>query len=116
MVCNGICVIHLVKACNGIEQVERLLFSYKNHPDCSNHDFLFILNGFGENEISFVIESLTNQDNHPRMCVPAGGCDIVLYLASVQTVENKYISFFNSFSEILDDNSGGKLFVLEDVG
>ena len=103
MDCKNICVVHLVRACNGIEPLRRFLTSYQNHPAGLKHDLLFVLKGFERNEITFEIDSLLNSCNHQRMTVTDEGYDIGSYIAAAQMLENKYLCFFNSFSEILED-------------
>jgi hypothetical protein len=103
MYCNEICVIHLIRACNGIEPLQNFLISYKNHPTGLKHDLFFILKGFSENEITSEMESLLNQHNHERMSVPDEGYDIDSYIAAARVLKNKFLCFFNSFSEILED-------------
>jgi hypothetical protein len=105
-----ICVIHLVRASNGIGPLKRFLTSYRSHTAGLEHDLFFILKGFGENEISFEIETLLNQYEHHRMDVPDEGYDIGSYIAAAQLLENKFLCFLNSFSEILDDNWLEKLY------
>jgi hypothetical protein len=110
MVNTDICVVHLIRAYNGIETLERFLNSYDYYPAGLKHDLLFILKGFGESEITFELESLLNQYNHQRMNVPDEGYDIDSYVAAARLLENKYLCFLNSFSEILNDNWLEKLF------
>jgi hypothetical protein len=38
MGCNEVCVVHLVRACNGIEPLKRFLTSYTQHPAGMKHD------------------------------------------------------------------------------
>ncbi len=103
MRCNDICVIYLVRASNGIEPLKRFLTSYKSHSAGLEHELLFILKGFTENGISPEIESLLNQYEHQRINVPDEGYDIGSYIVAAQLLENKFLCFFNSFSEILGD-------------
>jgi|WetSurMetagenome_2_1015567.scaffolds.fasta_scaffold241242_2 hypothetical protein len=107
---NDICVVHLIRACNGIEPLKRFLISYEHHPSGLEHDLIFILKGFKESEIPVEIDSLLNQFNHQRINVPDEGYDIGSYMTAAQVLENKYLCFFNSFSEILGDNWLEKLF------
>jgi len=104
MNCNVICVIHLVRACNEIESLKRFLTSYKYNSAGLEHDLFFILKGFGENGISSEIELLLNQYEHKRIIIPDEGYDIGSYMVAAQIVENKFLCFFNSYSEILGDN------------
>lgn len=108
---NDICVVHLIRACNEIETVERFLNSYQYHPAGMKHDLLFILKGFRKSEITFELESLLNQHNHQRMNIPDEGYDIDSYITAAKLLQNEYLCFFNSFSEILDDNWLEKLYV-----
>ena len=111
MYSSDICVVHLVRACNGIEPLKIFLTSYKDHPAGLKHEIFYILKGFRENEITFEMESLLNQYNHRRMSIPDDGYDIDSYIAAAHVLKNKYLCFFNSFSEILDDNWLEKLYM-----
>ena len=108
---TDVCVVHLIRACNGTETLERFLNSYQCHPAGLKHDLLFILKGFRENEITFELESLLNHHNHQRMIVSDEGYDIDSYIAAACNLENNYLCFLNSFSEILNDNWLEKLFL-----
>jgi hypothetical protein len=107
---NDICVIHLVRATNGIEPLQRFLTSYTYYSPGLKHDLQFILKGFEENQVPLEIESLLNQYDHQRMYVPDEGYDIGSYITAARVLENKYLCFFNSFSELLDDNWLEKLY------
>jgi hypothetical protein len=100
---NDICVVHLVRASNGIEPLQRFLTSYKSHSAGLEHELLFVLKGFRENEISPDIELLLDQYKHRRINVPDEGYDIGSYIVAAHSSENEFLCFFNSFSEILGD-------------
>jgi hypothetical protein len=93
-----------VRACNGIEPLKRFLTSYKYYSSGLEHDLFFIIKGFGENEISSEMDLLLNQYEHQRINVPDEGYDIGSYMVAAQILENEFLCFFNSFSEILGDN------------
>ena len=110
MSCKEICVVHLVRACNGIEPLNFFLSSYNDHPAGLDHDLFFILKGFRGNDIPYEIESQLNHYSHQRMSIPDEGYDIDSYIAAAQVIKNKYVCFLNSFSEILSDKWLEKLY------
>ena len=45
---NEICVIHLVRASNGIEPLKRFLTSYRSHTTGLEHDLFYTKRVWGE--------------------------------------------------------------------
>lgn len=105
-----ICVVHLVRKCNGIEPLQRFLESYRLHPAGMQHDLLFILKGFDDEILPEEYRSLLNEYPHQVIWVEDQGFDIVPYIAAARKLEQRYLCFFNSFSVILGDEWLAKLY------
>src|ERR1039457_755109 len=107
---SEICVVHLVRKCNGIEPVQRFLESYRLHPAGMQHDLLFILKGFDDEILPDVYRSLLDEYPHHVIWVEDHGFDIVPYTVAARMLEQRYLCFFNSFSIILGDDWLAKLY------
>jgi hypothetical protein len=99
---NDICVVHLVRAQNGIAPLKNFLESYKLNPGGIAHDLLILFKGFeseGElQEYRSVLEPFEYKELH----VADEGFDITAYFAVPRSFDYKYYCFLNSFSIILD--------------
>ena len=60
-----ICVVHLVRAQNGIGPLARFLASYETHPAGVDHDLLLVLKGpdarYSSREYAVVLDGLAYQ-------------------------------------------------------
>ena len=45
-----LCLVHLARACNGIEPFRRFLDSYRDNPGGIDHDLLVVFKGFERQE------------------------------------------------------------------
>ena len=99
---NDICVVHLVRAQNGIAPLKDFLESYKQNPGGIEHDLLILFKGFESEkqlqEYRLVLKSFKYKELH----VPDEGFDITAYFAVPRSFNYKYYCFLNSFSIILD--------------
>lgn len=99
---NEICVVHLVRAYNGIAPLRNFLESYKLNPGGIEHDLLILFKGFENvaqlNECRLELESFKYQELH----LPDIGFDINVYFEVLHFFEYKYYCFLNSFSIVLD--------------
>jgi len=107
---DEICVVHLVRACNGVEPLRRFLDSYVRYPAGLPHELLFILKGFRRGVVPPEIAMLLNQVQHRSIAVADRGFDIEPYRAAALQLRQQYVCFFNSFSEILADGWLEKLY------
>lgn len=107
---NEICVVHLVRKCNGVGPLQRFLESYRLHPAGIEHDLLFILKGFDDKTIPDDYRLLLNEYPHHVIWLEDRGFDIVPYTFAAQILEQRYLCFFNSFSIILGDDWLVKLY------
>ena len=99
---NEICVVHLVRAQNGIVPLKNFLESYKQNSGGIEHDLLILFKGFEREkelqEYRLVLEPFKYKELH----VPDEGFDITAYFAVPRSFDYKYYCFLNSFSVILD--------------
>lgn len=107
---DEVCVVHLVRACNGVEPLRRFLDSYVRYPAGLPHELLFILKGFRRGVVQPEIAMLLNQVQHRSIAVADRGFDIEPYRAAALQLRQQYVCFFNSFSEILADGWLEKLY------
>ncbi len=96
-----VCVVHLVRACNGVEPLRRFLDSYRKYSAGISHELLFILKGFRRGVVPSEIALLLDQVQHSSIAVADLGFDIEPYRAAARQATQPYLCFFNSFSEIL---------------
>ncbi len=107
---DEICVVHLVRACNGVEPLRRFLDSYRNRAAGLPHELLFILKGFRRSVVPAEIGMLLDQVPHRSIVVADRGFDIEPYRVAAMQATQPYLCFFNSFSEILADGWLEKLY------
>ena len=99
---NDICVVHLVRAQNGIAPLKDFLESYKQNPGGIAHDLLILFKGF-KNEGQLQEHRLALKPfKYKELHVPDEGFDITAYFAVPRSFDYKYYCFLNSFSVILD--------------
>lgn len=101
---STICVIHLVRAGNGVQPLAQFLQSYENHPAGVGHELLFVLKGFDGEQVGPEIEALLQKVPHRRMHVPDPGYDITAYFRAAEATDASMLCFLNSFSVILADD------------
>lgn len=102
---NGICVVHLVRAVNGIEPFKRFIHSYQENPGGIEHELLIVFKGF--NDAIDKQQHLSLLANTPYKTVDISdlGVDITAYKFVIDQYSDKYqyFCFMNSFSEIQDN-------------
>jgi len=97
-----ICVVHLVRAKNGIEPFRQFLESYANNRGGIEHDLLIIFKGFYRKRGSTEYNKLLKDSTHKTLFVSDIGYDIRPYFIVAKTFDYKYFCFLNSYSVILD--------------
>lgn len=97
-------VVHLVRACNGVEPLRRFLDSYVRYPAGLPHELFFILKGFRGGVVPPEIAMLLDRVPHRSIAVADRGFDIEPYRAAALQLRQQYVCFFNSFSEILAED------------
>ena len=99
-----LCVVHLVRAQNGIEPFRRFLESYLANPGGIEHDLLIVFKGFAQPQDTAEYLELLAPIRHTTFQVSDEGFDITAYfsVAKRYSEQYRYFCFLNSFSVILD--------------
>ena len=99
---NEICVVHLVRAQNGIVPLKNFLESYKQNSGGIEHDLLILFKGFERKKELQKYRLVLEPFKYKELHVPDEGFDITAYFAVPRSFDYKYYCFLNSFSVILD--------------
>lgn len=107
-----ICVVHLVRAQNGIEPFARFLKSYQQNPGGMDHDLLIVFKGFDAQASKDDYLHLLAPVRHRAFEMPDIGFDITAYFAAAKEYagQYRYFCFLNSFSVIQDSEWINKLY------
>lgn len=108
-----ICVVHLVRAHNGIEPFRHFLESYRENPGGIKHDLLIVFKGFGQPQDTAEYRKLLVPFVHTTLDVSDEGFDITAYFAAVNrySEQYRYFCFLNSHSVVLDYDWLKKLYI-----
>ena len=96
-----IAVVHLVRAQNGPEPLQRFLESYAEHPAGAPHDLIAVLKGFEGCAERRRIDELLAGVVRRVVEVPDTGFDIGAYLRAARQLDYDSYFFVNSFSCVL---------------
>lgn len=107
-----LCVVHLVRASNGIEPFASFLESYRQSDGGIDHDLLIVFKGFNSPESKEEYLRLLDSIQCRVFDVPDTGFDITAYFACAKQykAEYRYFCFLNSFSVIQDREWLSKLY------
>lgn len=110
---KNICVVHLVRAQNGIEPFVRFLESYCQHDGGVDHDLLIVFKGFDSSHLKEAYLKHLERINFRTFDVPDIGFDITAYFACAKRFNNeyRYFCFLNSYSLIQANGWLNKLYV-----
>ena len=110
---QGIGVVHLVHAQNGIQPFKSFLESYRQNTGGMKHDLIIVMKGFDQEYHKKEHLALLTSLRHIIVDVPDIGFDITVYFAIAKHYANQYqyFCFLNSFSEILDTDWLNKLYM-----
>ena len=97
-----ICVVHLVRAKNGLNPFMKFLESYSENRGGMEHDLLIIYKGFQVKNSEGEYENFVKDIPHKTIIVPDTGFDILPYFVAVKTYDYRYFCFLNSFSVLQD--------------
>lgn len=99
-----LCVVHLVRAQNGIEPFRRFLESYREKPGGIEHDLLIAFKGFKRPQDTTEYRELLESFRYTSLDISDKGFDITAYFAAVNRYSEhyRYFCFLNSYSVILD--------------
>lgn len=99
-----LCVVHLVRAHNGIEPFRRFLKSYRQNQGGIEHDLLIIFKGFDNQQEMAEYYSLLTPFKYSLVEVSDAGFDVTAYLTAFRSYSSqyRYFCFLNSYSVIQD--------------
>jgi hypothetical protein len=95
------CVVHLVRAANGIAPFRRFLESYIRYPAGVQHEFVLLFKGFGSEREAAPYMELVDGLAVEAMFVDDEGFDLTAYGTAAERLERDSYCFLNSFSVIL---------------
>jgi hypothetical protein len=98
-----ICLVHLVWAAHGPEPLRRFLASYQRHPAGLPHRLLIVSKGPGD--FGALLDGIASE----RLEVPEKLRDLGAYRVAAERIEEPYVCFLNSHSEVLADGWLGTL-------
>ena len=101
---KDLCVVHLVRAYNGIEPFRRFLESYRTNPGGIEHDLLIVFKGFDHPQDTEPYRALLTPFQYAVFEVSDQGFDITAYFAVLRSYpeQYRYYCFLNSYSVIQD--------------
>lgn len=108
---SDICVVHLVRAKNGLEPFKLFLTSYRLNRGGIEHDLLLIFKGFHKNVSLSNYLKLLEGIPYKSVYMRDFGFDINGYFLAARTFNYKYYCFLNSFSTLLDSEWLLKLYL-----
>lgn len=99
-----LCVVHLVRAHNGIEPFRCFLESYRENPGGIEHDLLIVFKGFTQPQHTAEYRELLAQFRYMTLDISDKGFDITAYFAVAKrySKQYRYFCFLNSNSVIMD--------------
>ena len=107
-----LCVVHLIRAQNGIEPFRCFLESYRANPAGIEHDLLVVFKGFERPSDKYPYTQLLSPFQYLDIDVPDIGFDLNAYFAGAKQYSRqyRYFCFLNSFSVILCHDWLNKLY------
>ena len=99
---TDICVVHLVRAKNGIETIRNFLESYLKFDGGIDHDLLIVFKGFRGESSTRQYRQLLKDISFKSIYTSDFGFDIRSYFLAVKKTNHKFFCFLNSFSAIRD--------------
>lgn len=106
----SICVVHLVRASNGLVPFEKFIRSYTHFRAGLQHDLLIVFKGFRNSEELSEYKNLLNGLEYQSVGVTDWGYDIRAYILAAKRFDYQYFCFLNSFSVILDHEWLSKMY------
>jgi hypothetical protein len=94
-------VVHLARACNGLEPFKTFLDSYREHAAGIPHQLVIIFKGFESASSVAPWEKLLADFNYRQLLLSDTGLDLHAYRRAAEASTSDHLLFVNSFSEIL---------------
>ncbi len=98
-----ICVVHLVRAQNGIEPFKRFITSYVQYRAGIEHDLIIIFKGFSRDEDTQIYRKLMPCIRYKTLFVRDYGYDLRAYFVASKRFKYNYYCFLNSFSRVTNN-------------
>ena len=100
---DSICVVHLVRNCNGPKVFERFVSAYRKNEPGIDHRLLFLFKGFDSSEDLSEYRAILSGLDYLELRVPDTGYDIGSYMMAFQAYRHEfwYFCFLNSYAEPL---------------
>jgi hypothetical protein len=97
------CVVHLVRAANGLDPFRAFLESYDRHPAGIQHELVLVLKGFPTPAAAEPFLQLAGPRVSETVSLTDEGRDLTAYFAAAAQLQRDRYCFLNSFSEVLAD-------------
>jgi hypothetical protein len=103
------CVVHLIRAANGLEPFRAFLESYDRHPAGLSHELVLALKGFPTAAAAEPYLELAGPKVSETVFLADEGRDLTAYFAAAARLRRDRYCFLNSFSEVVADGWLGML-------
>ena len=99
---KNICVVHLVRKCNGLDPFNQFIFSYRKYDAGTPHTLLLLFKGFDNDHDIAEYEAMVKDVKYKKIFVDDTGFDIGSYMCAFNIYKSdyKYFCFLNSYSQI----------------
>jgi len=97
------CVVHLVRATNGIDPLATFLDSYRSHPAGIDHELVIVFKGFKRESDADPYLALAGAAMSEALFIGDEGFDLTAYFVAADRLHRERYCFLNSYSEILAD-------------
>jgi hypothetical protein len=97
------CVVHLVRAANGLEPFVAFLESYDAHPAGVEHELAIVFKGFGSESDADPYLRLADRRVSETVFIGDDGFDLTAYFTAANRLRRERYCFLNSYSEIVAD-------------
>jgi hypothetical protein len=104
-----LCVVHLVRATNGVAPLARFVRSYVGQEGGAPHRLLLLMKGFRPSHALAEWDAVVEDVPHDRLHVDDAGLDVGAYVLAARRTDFDLYCFLNSYSEILDPEWLAKL-------
>jgi hypothetical protein len=104
-----ICVVHLVRAANGLDSLRAFADALRSHPPGSEHDLVFAMKGFRSPDDAKPYLQEVSDLPHRALFFPDRGFDLGVYFAVAGMLRSSRYCFLNSHARPLVDGWLAKL-------
>ena len=101
---TDLALVHLVRHANGFAPFEAFMASYETHGPGREHDLVLLFKGFPDAAATEPFLERAACSRPAALHVDDEGVDLTAYLRAAARLDQRYVGFVNSFSEILVDD------------